>query len=129
MAVNDPVVGELGQIAITVSDVARAKAFYGDVLGLRFLFDAGPNLAFLAAGTVRIMLTTPQGADAVGHNSTLYFNVRSVDKAYDALGHRGATLEHGAERVATLSDHELWLAFVRDPDGNLVGLMEERPLA
>ena len=31
MAVNDPVVGELGQIAITVSDVARAKAFYGDM--------------------------------------------------------------------------------------------------
>jgi predicted enzyme related to lactoylglutathione lyase len=129
MAVNDPVVGEIGQIAITVSDVARAKAFYGDVLGLRLLFDAGPNLSFLAARTVRIMLTTPQGADVVGHNSTLYFKVGSADQAYETRGRRGATLEHGAERVATLSDHELWMAFVRDPDGNLVGLMEERPLA
>jgi len=129
MADTGPVVGEIGQIAITVSDVAQAKVFYRDVLGLRFLFDAGPNLAFLAAGGVRIMLTTPQGAGAVGQNSTLYFKVASVDKAYTALGNRSARLEHGPERVATMSDHELWLAFVRDPDGNLVGLMEERRLA
>jgi len=25
-----------------------------------------------------------------------------------------------------LSDHELWTGFLRDPDGNLVGLMEEK---
>jgi methylmalonyl-CoA/ethylmalonyl-CoA epimerase len=25
-----------------------------------------------------------------------------------------------------MPDHELWIAFVRDPDGNLVGLMEEK---
>jgi catechol 2,3-dioxygenase-like lactoylglutathione lyase family enzyme len=65
MAVNDPVVGEIGQIAITVSDVARAKAFYGDVLGLRFLFDAGPNLSFLAARTSAF---ADSRADVVGHN-------------------------------------------------------------
>jgi len=57
---------EIGQIAITVGDVTKATAFYRDVLGLKFLFAAGPNLAFLAAGSVRIMLTTPQGAEAQG---------------------------------------------------------------
>ena len=128
MAGSDAVVGDIGQIAITVADVARAKRFYGEVLGLRFLFDAGPGLAFLAAGSVRIMLTAPEGAGTVGHNSTLYFKVTSVDAAYSELRARGASLEHGPERIATLADHELWLAFVRDPDGNLVGLMEERRL-
>jgi predicted enzyme related to lactoylglutathione lyase len=66
---------EIRQIAITVSDVTRALPFYRDVLGLAFLFSPAPNLAFLAAGTVRIMLSTPQGAGTVGHNSILYFSV------------------------------------------------------
>jgi hypothetical protein len=27
-----------------------------------------------------------------------------------------------------MEDHELWIGFIRDPDNNLVGLMEEKPL-
>src|SRR5690606_17665924 len=65
----------IGQIAITVSDVEEALAFYRDALGLDFLFSAGPELAFLNADGVRIMLSTPQGAGAVGGNSILYFKV------------------------------------------------------
>jgi hypothetical protein len=38
---------------------------------------------------------------------------------------RGATGERGPQRTARMPDHELWTAFLRDPDGNLVGLMEE----
>ena len=51
---------EIGQIAITASDVPRALAFYRDALGLRFLFSPGPTLAFLAAGPVRLMV--PRGS-------------------------------------------------------------------
>lgn len=114
------------QIAITVSDVAIALPFYRDVLGLRFLFSAGEQLAFLAAGEVRIMLTTPQGAGAVGANSVLYFAVGGIDAAHAAVLARGAANERGPQLTARMPDHELWTAFVRDPDGNLVGLMEER---
>jgi len=117
---------EIGQIAITVSDVRVALPFYRDVLGLRFLFSPGPNLAFLAAGTVRIMLSTPQGEGTVGGNSILYFKVDDIAAAHQGLVERGAADERGPELAAKLPDHELWLAFVRDPDGNLVGLMEER---
>jgi predicted enzyme related to lactoylglutathione lyase len=119
-------VGDIGQVAIIVSDVAAAKAFYSDVLGLRFLFDAGPNLAFVAAGAIRIMLTTPQGHGTPGHNSVLYFRVHDIAAAYGSVCERGAKPDTGPELVARMPDHELWLAFVRDPDGNLVGLMEER---
>ena len=72
------------------------------------------------------MLTTPQGAGAVGSNSILYFRVAGIDAAYDAIVGRGATAEHKPEFIARMPDHELWIAFVRDPDGNLVGLMEEK---
>lgn len=117
---------DIGQIAITVSDVAKATAFYRDVLGLKFLFSAGPNLAFLAAGSVRIMLSTPQGAGEPGKNSTLYFKVADIAAAHAAIVARGAANERTPQLTAKMPDHELWMAFLRDPDGNLVGLMEEK---
>jgi methylmalonyl-CoA/ethylmalonyl-CoA epimerase len=123
----DPLfVSQIGQIAITVSDVPRAKKFYHEVLGLKLLFDAGPNLTFLAAGSVRIMLTLPQGAGVVGKNSVIYFQTTKLEPAYDAMLARGATGERAPQLAARMPDHELWMAFLRDPDGNLVGLMEER---
>ena len=115
----------LGQIAITVSDVAKATVFYRDVLGLRFLFAAGPNLAFLAAGSIRLMLSTPQGHGEIGKNSTLYFKVDDLPATYAAIVARGAKSERAPQLTAKLPDHDLWMAFLRDPDDNLVGLMSE----
>lgn len=124
---NSPAaVAEIGQVAITVSDVAKAKAFYHEILGLKFLFDAGPNLAFLAAGSVRIMLTTSQGSGTVGKNSILYFKVTGVQETYATFVAAGATAERAPQLTAKMPDHELWIGFVRDPDGNVVGLMEEK---
>ena len=117
---------EIGQIALTMSDVDKATIFYRDVLGLSFLFSAGSNLAFLAAGTVRVMLTTPQGHGEPGKNSVLYFKVTDVVATHAAILARGATNERAPQLAAKMPDHELWIGFVRDPDGNLVGLMEEK---
>ena len=117
---------EIGQIAITVSDIAKVLPFYRDVLGLRFLFSPSPNLAFLSAGTVRIMLSTPQGAGSAGANSILYFKVTDIVAAHAAVVAQGAVNERAPQLTAKMPDHELWIGFVRDPDGNLVGLMEER---
>ena len=117
---------QVAQIAITVANVDSALSFYRDTLGLDFLFSAGPNLAFVQAGSVRLMLTTPQGHGAVGANSTLYFRVDEIEARYAAVIERGAKPESAPHLVARMPDHELWMGFVRDPDGNLVGLMEER---
>jgi catechol 2,3-dioxygenase-like lactoylglutathione lyase family enzyme len=121
-----PEFSELGQVAITVSDVSKAKLFYHGVLGFRLLFDAGPNLSFLAIGSVRIMLTTPQGSGEVGKNSLLYLRTPNIDLSFAAAVGLGAKSERAPQLAAKMPDHELWLAFLRDPDGNLVGLMEER---
>jgi methylmalonyl-CoA/ethylmalonyl-CoA epimerase len=117
---------DIGQIAITVSDVATALPFYRDVLGLNFLFSPAPTLAFLAAGSIRIMLSTPQGAGAIGANSTLYFKVEHISEMFAAIVARGAIVEREPQLAATMPDHELWIGFVRDPDLNLIGLMEEK---
>ena len=116
----------IGQVAITVADVGSALGFYRDILGLTFLFSAGPQLAFLDAGGVRVMLTTPQGAGAVGANSTLYFRTTGIEAAHAAMVARGATNERAPQLAARMPDHELWIGFLRDPDGNLLALMEER---
>jgi predicted enzyme related to lactoylglutathione lyase len=117
---------EIGQIAITVSDVAVALPYYRDVLGLKFLFSPAPTLAFLSAGPVRIMLSTPQGAGSVGANSILYFKVENVVAVHAAIVGRGSSSERPPQLAAKMPDHELWIGFLRDPDGNLIGLMEEK---
>jgi predicted enzyme related to lactoylglutathione lyase len=117
---------EIRQIAITVGEVETALSFYRDVLGLTFLFRPSPNLAFLSAGAVRVMLSTPQGAGTVGHNSILYFKVTDIATTHAAIVGRGAKNERSPQLAARMPDHELWTSFVRDPDGNLVGLMEEK---
>ena len=123
---NEHKLSEIRQIAITVSDVGVALPFYRDVLGLTFLFSPAPTLAFLAAGSVRIMLSTPQGAGTVGHNSILYFKVTDIVATHAAIVGRGAKNERDPQLTAKMPDHELWASFVRDPDGNLIGLMEEK---
>jgi predicted enzyme related to lactoylglutathione lyase len=114
------------QIAVTVSNVDVAVRFYRDILGLTFLFSAGPDLAFLDAGGIRLMLSTPQGAGEAGKNSILYFAVSDIASVHAALVKRGATEERAPQLTARMPDHELWTGFLRDPDGNLVGLMEEK---
>ena len=123
---KEPKLSDIRQIAITVNDVGTALPFYRDVLGLPFLFRPAPTLAFLAAGSVRIMLSTPQGAGTVGHNSTLYFSVTDIAATHAAIVARGARNERDPQFAAKMPDHELWIGFVRDPDGNLIGLMEEK---
>ena len=117
---------EIRQIAITVSDVDVALAYYRDILGLAFLFSAGPELAFLDAGGIRIMLSTAQGYGVAGANSVLYFKVTDIEDTHAAFVARGALNERAPQLTARMPDHELWIGFLRDPDGNLVGLLEER---
>ena len=123
---TSPTIQDIGQIAITVKDVVVAKKFYTEVLGLKLLFDAGPNLSFVAAGSIRLMLTTSQGSGEAGKNSTLYFRTSALADLYRTVVDRGARPEREPQLTAKMPGHELWMAFVRDPDGNLVGLMEER---
>jgi predicted enzyme related to lactoylglutathione lyase len=112
------------QISIVCKDVARATAFYRDVLGVRFLFAAGPQLAFFDAGGTRLMLSPAEG-EATG-TSVLYFLVTDIDAVWRALGERGAARIGEPHMIARMPDHELWLAEFRDSEGNVMALMEEK---
>lgn len=115
------------QIGLTVSDVARAIPFYRDALGLPFLFSAGPNLAFLDIGGVRLMLAAPEGEFTPGLSSIIYLKVADITAAQAAMAARGVTFTAEPHLVAPMPDHDLWLSAFRDPDGNHLALMCEKP--
>jgi len=110
---GDPaLLGPIGQIALTVQDVERAVTFYRDALGLKHLFSAPPGLAFFEAG-------------GSTHSSVLYFRVADIHAAAETLAARGVGFEGKPHLIAKLPDHDLWMAFFRDSEGNLLALMAE----
>ena len=119
-------ISKIGQLAITVSNIEKALSFYRDILNLEFLFSPSENLAFLLCGETRIMLSTSQGEGEIGKNSILYFFATDIESVYEEALKKGAEKERTPQLVADMQDHELWIGFLKDPDGNLVGLMEEK---
>jgi methylmalonyl-CoA/ethylmalonyl-CoA epimerase len=118
----------IGQIALVVRDVERAVAYYRDVLGMRFLFSAGPALAFFDCGGVRLMLG-PASEPRFDHPASIvYYKVDDIRAAFAALKARGAIVEREPQLTANMGTYELWIGFLRDPDDNVLALMSEVPL-
>ena len=115
---------QIGQIAIPVTDVERAIKFYRDTLGMRFLFQAPPGLAFFDLSGIRLMLDAPAKAQA-GNGSVIYYKVSDLKAAATTLRERGVEFEAEPHLMAKMPDHELWMAFFRDQDKNLIALMSE----
>jgi methylmalonyl-CoA/ethylmalonyl-CoA epimerase len=115
----------IGQIAVVVRDLARATAFYRDVLGMRFLFQAPPGLAFFDCGGVRLMLSAPEGNDPAAASSIVYYSVPDIHAAYDTLVARGVQFAQPPHLIASLADRDVWMGFFRDSEENLLGVMSE----
>ena len=116
------------RLVVTTDDYDEAVAFYRDVLGLHFLFEAPPNLAFFDCGGTRLMLTPPEREGTVAgqqFNSILYYTVADIQSAAAALTGRGVQFDQPPHIVARLPAADLWIAFFRDPDGHALALMSE----
>ena len=120
---------EIGQIAVTVGNLEEAKLFYRDVLGMRFLFDAG-TMAFFQCGSVRLLIGAAEpGAEkpAAGMNGTiLYFRVQNIESVNGQLKEKGVKFVQEPHLVARMKSHDLWLASFEDPSGNVLELMSEK---
>ncbi|MEP7043362.1 MAG: VOC family protein [Dokdonella sp.] len=120
--------GRIGQIALGVSDLPRSIAFWRDTVGLKFLFEAS-NVAFFDVAGVRLMLGQNEKDALKPSGIVLYFEVDDLDAAFATLRERGAAVEqpNGEPHfIAKLGTKDLWMAFLRDPDGHLFALMSER---
>jgi methylmalonyl-CoA/ethylmalonyl-CoA epimerase len=125
MAEAETGISRIGQIAIHAHDVDRAAAFYQDVLQLKLLFKAPPGLAFFDCGGVRLMLTRPEKSEFDHPSSILYFAVADIQAAHASMKAKGAHFEDDPHLIAKMPDHDLWMTFFHDSEGNLMGLMSE----
>jgi methylmalonyl-CoA/ethylmalonyl-CoA epimerase len=104
----------------------RAVRFYRDSLGMRFLFQA-PNVAFFDCDGIRLMLGQNEKPEVTPSGTILYYRVGAIQEAFDTLQQRGVAVVRPPHLVAKLPAHDLWMAFLRDPDDNVFALMSEVP--
>ena len=126
-ATDDTIPNRIAQIAVNVKDLQRATAFYRDILGLRFLFEAPPQMVFFDCGGVRVMLGIPEKSEFDHPASIIYYHVADMTATVARLKGRGVTFEAEPHMVAKLEKADLWLGFLKDSEGNHVGLMSEVP--
>lgn len=115
----------IAQIAIVVKDMPRAIAFYRDVLGIKFLFQAGERLAFFECGGVRLMLDNPEDPRFQKMSSIIYFNVADIKASHQQLSARRVKFEEQPHVIARMGDREVWLAAFQDSEENVMALMSE----
>ena len=118
--------GPIGQIAIVVHDLDAAVAFYRDKLGMAFLFSV-PGLAFFDCGGIRLMLSRPEKPEFDHPSSIIYFKVDDIHAMYETLRGRGVPFDDAPHLIANMDSYDLWMAFFRDLENNMFGIMGEIP--
>ena len=116
--------GPIGQISMNAKDVDRATAFYKDTLQLPHLFRFG-DLSFFDCDGIRLMVGKAEKPEHDHPGSVLYFKVPDIEAAHRELAERGVRFEGEPHLIARMPDHELWMAFFHDSEGNLLALMSE----
>jgi methylmalonyl-CoA/ethylmalonyl-CoA epimerase len=115
----------IGQLLIPVDDFDRGLAFYRDVLGLRFLFAAPPQMAFFMCGSVRLLIGVMPTDQKPQRGSAIYFDVKDIHGMFAHLKSNDVHFTAEPHVVNRTPKSELWLAEFRDPDGNQLSLMSE----
>jgi DNA-binding CsgD family transcriptional regulator/catechol 2,3-dioxygenase-like lactoylglutathione lyase family enzyme len=119
---QDLQLGAIGQIARTVDDIAAARAWYGEVLGLPHLYSFG-DLAFFDCGGVRLFLSRGEPSAS---ESLLYFRVADIRAAHAALAARGVRFTHAPHMIHRHANgQEEWMAFFEDNEGRPLAIMSQ----
>jgi len=102
----------------TVPDLAAAKAWYTKVLGFGPYFDESYYVGFSVAGYELGLL--PEGGAAAQRvpAGVAYWGVTDADAAWARL------IELGATSYEAVEDHGVRIGAVRDPFGNVLGVIE-----
>ena len=115
-----------GYATLPTGDLERLRRYYEDVLGFA-VREETPAGIFYQAGEGTYFAVTRQTGKASGAHTQLGFRVTNIDAVVVALKARGAVFEtyetpetvDGIARVPV--GRAAWL---RDPDGNLIGMVE-----
>ena len=110
----------------SVDDIATARKFYADVLGLTVTEDDGLLTLHIAGGTE--VLAYPKPNHVPAEFTILNFPVDDVETAVDALAGRGVTFERypgmGQDDKGIAHDAGPLIAWFKDPAGNILSVLE-----
>jgi methylmalonyl-CoA/ethylmalonyl-CoA epimerase len=112
----------IGQISITVHDLDRAVVFYKEKLGFKHLFTV-PKMGFFDCGGIRLMLAVPESPEFDHPSSVVYFGVDDIQAVFASLSGTGVRFEGPPHLIARMDSYDLWMAFFRDSENNLLALM------
>ena len=112
---------------IAVSDLERAKKFYGETLGLKVKDERADGVRYEAGGG-SLVLVYPSQFAGTAQSTYMGFDVDDVEKAVGELRERGVVFEEydmpgfkTEDGVATVG---IWsAAWFKDPDGTLLALL------
>jgi catechol 2,3-dioxygenase-like lactoylglutathione lyase family enzyme len=112
---------------VATTDAARAKAFYGDVLGLKLVYQDDFAVVFDAHGTTLRVAIVPE--IVIAPYTVLGWNVDDIAKVARGLAEAGVRFE----RYPWMQQDELgvWnapgvakVAWFKDPEGNVLSLSQ-----
>lgn len=116
-------IGAVCQISRKVKDIAAARNWYGEVLGLKHLYSFG-DLAFFDCDGLRLYLTQDQSAG--DGESIIYFRVPDIRAAHTILTDRGITFLSAPHMIHRHADGtEEWLAVFKDNEGRPLAIMTQ----
>ena len=120
---------ELLQVAQHADDLDRARDFYTRLLGVQpaGFFDP-PGLLFFQAGSVRLLL------EQSAPSALLYLKVDDLEATVESLRADGVEIIAQPHLIFTHDDDRLGpagtaehMAFIKDSEGNTIGLVGHRP--
>jgi catechol 2,3-dioxygenase-like lactoylglutathione lyase family enzyme len=104
---------------IATENVERAKAFYGDILGLRTVMDHGWIMTFAADSSAAPQISIANEGGSGTPVPDLSIEVDDLDEVYQRAVAAGFAIEYGPKR-------EPWGVrrfYVRDPFGRLLNIL------
>src|SRR5262245_31771887 len=112
----------IAQRAINVLDLGRSVAFYKKKLNLKHLFTV-PKMGFFDCGGIRLMLAIPESPEFDDPSSLLYFTGDDIHAVFTGVSARRVRIEEPPHLIAKIDTYDLWMAFLRDSENNLLRLM------
>jgi catechol 2,3-dioxygenase-like lactoylglutathione lyase family enzyme len=114
--------------ALPCSDLARAKAFYADKLGLVPLDEQPDRLLYEDCGGGQFLLFASSGTPSGSHDQ-LRFSVADIEREVRDLKERAVRFEEydfpgfdKATHIAWVTDHSA--AWFKDSEGNLLAIVQ-----
>ncbi len=113
---------------IAVKDVSRARAFYGETLGLEAVDAMGDEMVTMKSGTTKLSVYRSEYA-GTNKATALTFPVDDITAEVRDLKDKGVMFEHydvdGLSRDGDVYSGEgMKTAWFKDPDGNILSLFE-----